>query len=154
MFIGKPEIILDLFKIHSPKIYHPLMQIKKNPHKLNELYEQMENISFDYAISEKAQNVAVIAGDFAWSDIGNWGKLLEMLSEKTSQNIAVGCEHYGLDTQGCLIHGTERLVATIGLKDIIVVDTPDAVLVCHKDRAQDVKKIVETLKTKGKEKYL
>ncbi len=144
MFIAKPSVILDLFKKHAPEIHNGLAKD----------YEKLPNISFDYAIAEKSTNIAVIPGDFAWSDIGNWGKLLEMLSNKNEDNIIVGCEHYGVDTSGCLIHGTERLVATVGLKDIIVVDTPDVVLVCHKDRAQDVKKIVEELKNKGKEKYL
>jgi len=144
MFIAKPEVILDLFKKHAPKI---IKSLAKN-------YKKTPNISFDYAVAEKAKKVAVIPGDFAWSDIGNWGKLLEMLSEKVGDNIVIGSEHFGIDTSGCLIHGTERLVATVGLKDIIVVDTPDVVLVCHKDKAQEVKKIVEGLKDKGKEKYL
>lgn len=154
MFIGKPQMILNLFKIHAPKTYKLLENIKQNPDKLANIYEQIENISFDYAISEKTKKVAVITGDFAWSDIGNWKKLLEMLSSEDKENTIIGCEHYGVDTSGCLIHGTERLVATIGLKDIIVVDTPDAVLVCHKDKAQDVKKIVEELKNKGRESFL
>ena len=144
MFIAKPEIILNLFKKHAPKI---LQRLTKN-------YEKLPNISFDYAIAEKANRVAVVAGDFAWSDIGNWGKLLTMLSKKGTDNIVVGCEHYGVDTDGCLIHGTEKLVATVGLKNIIVVDTPDVVLVCEKSKAQDVRKIVEKLKKEKKNHYL
>lgn len=144
MFIAKPSVMLALFKKHAPAI---LKNIEKD-------YTKVPNISFDYAIAEKAKNVAVVAGDFAWSDIGNWEKLLTMFSKKEGDNIVVGCQHYGVDTKGCLIHGTERLVATIGLKDIIVVDTPDVVLVCHKDKAQEVRKIVEQLKVKKKEHYL
>jgi len=144
MFIVKPAILLDLFKKHAPEI---IKNIDKN-------YEKSPNISFDYAISEKASNVAVLPGDFTWSDVGNWNKILEMLSKKSGENVVVGCEHYGVDTTGSLIHGAERLVATVGLKDIIVVDTPDVVLVCHKDKAQDVKKIVEELKNQGKTSYL
>jgi len=158
MFVARPLVILDLFQDLAPKIYRRLKAIQKQPQTLNQEYEKMENISFDYAIAEKAaaagKKVAVVPGDFAWSDVGNWKKLFEMLSRKEKENIIIGCEHYGVETSGCLIHGTERLVATVGLKDIIVVDTPDVVLVCHKDKAQEVKKIVETLKNKGKEKYL
>lgn len=154
MFIGKPQVILNLFKIHQPKIYQVLEKISANPNNLTQEYDKIENISFDYAIAEKATKVAVIGGDFAWSDVGNWKKLFEMLSKKEGDTVAIGCAHYGVDTNGCLIHGTDRLVATIGLKDIIVVDTPDVVLVCHKDKAQEVKKLVENLKKKGKEKYL
>ena len=144
MFIAKPSVLLDLFEKHAPVI---LKHLKKN-------YDKVTNISFDYAIAEKAENVAVVPGDFGWSDIGNWGKLLKMLSKKDQDNVVVGCQHYGVETTGSLIHGTERLVATVGLKDIIVVDTPDVVLVCHKTRAQEVRSIVEKLKSKGKIKYL
>ena len=154
MFIAKTMVILDLFKKHVPKIYQLLAKIDKNLQNLAKFYEQMENISFDYAIAEKAAKIAVVPGDFAWSDIGNWGKLLEVLAKNKDENVVVGCDHYGVDTSGCLIHGTERLVATIGLKDVIIVDTPDAVLICNKDQAQDVKKIVETLKVKEKNHYL
>jgi len=154
IFIAKPKIILSLFKKHAPTIYKRLKNIAKNPNSLKDEYEKMPNISFDYAIAEKTNNVAVIPSEFGWSDVGNWAKLLEKLSQGPEENVVVGCEHYGVDTKGCLIHGTERLVATIGLKDIIVVDTPDAVLVCHKDRAQEVKKIVEKLQKEKKEHYL
>jgi len=154
IFIAKPKIILSLFKKHAPIIYERLMNIAKNPKSLKREYEKMPNISFDYAIAEKAKKVAVIPSEFGWSDIGNWAKLLEKLSQASEENVVIGCEHYGIDTKGCLIHGTERLVATIGLNDIIVVDTPDAVLVCRKDRAQEVKKIVERLQKDKKEHYL
>lgn len=154
MFIAKPSVLIDLFKKHSSKIYGHLKKIGKNPEILKKEYEKMENISFDYAIAEKAKKIAVIPGDFSWSDIGNWKKLFEMLSKKGNDNVVVGCEHYGVETTGSLIHGTERLVATVGLKDIIVIDTPDVVLVMHKDKAQEVKKIVESLKKNGEESYL
>jgi len=154
MFIAKPKVILELFKKHTPVIYRRLARIAKNPQNLTLEYEKMPNISFDYAIAERAKNVVVVAGDFAWSDIGNWSKLLEMLAKKVGDNVVIGCEHYGVETSGTLIHGTDRLVATVGVKDIIVVDTPDVVLVCNKTHAQDVKKIVEELKLKRKEKYL
>ncbi len=154
MFIAKPSVISDLFKKHAPKIYTQLVKIGNNPKTLKKEYEKIENISFDYCIAEKAKNIAVVAGDFSWSDIGNWKKLLEMLSKKADDNVVVGCEHYGVETTGSLIHGTDRLVATIGLKDIIVVDTPDVVLVCRKDKAQEVKKVVERLKAQGKHNYL
>lgn len=154
IYVAKPAVILKLFKQYAPKIYQHLETIAKNPDSLEEEYAKMENISFDYAIAERAKKIAVIPGNFDWSDIGNWAKLLEKLSQKTGENVVVGCEHYGIGTKGCLIHGTERLVVTIGLKDVIVVDTPDAVLVCHKNKAQDVKKIVEKLKSEKKYHYL
>ena len=154
MFIGRPSVILDLFKKHAPKIYNHLEIIAKNPRKLESEYKKIENISIDYAIAEKAKNLMMVPGEFDWSDIGNWGRLLEKLSRAVGENVVIGCKHYGIDTAGCLIHGTERVVATIGVKDIIVIDTPDAVLVCHKDKAQDVKKIVETIRAEKKHHLL
>ncbi|MCX6806856.1 MAG: mannose-1-phosphate guanylyltransferase [Candidatus Berkelbacteria bacterium] len=154
IYVGKPRIILDLFKKHAPDIYKILQSIDKNPGTLTKEYAKMENISVDYAISEKAEKIAVVPGNLNWSDIGSWSKLLEVLSQNVGENVVVGCNHYGIDTESCLIHGSDRLIATIGLKDVIVVDTPDVVLVCHKDKAQDVKKIVEKLKEEKKDHYL
>jgi len=154
MFVARPSLILQLFQKHAPQIYQRLRKIQKEPNRLKEEYQKMEEISFDYAVVEKTKQLAVVAGDFSWSDIGNWARLLEILSKKVNANVVIGCEHYGVETDGCLIHGTERLVATVGLKDIIVVDTPDVVLVCHKDKAHDVKKIVDQLKKENKEQYL
>lgn len=154
MFVAKPSVILNLFEKHSPEIFSLLEKIKKRPQDLKKEYQKMPNISFDYAVSEKAQDIVVVSGNFTWSDIGNWSKLLEVLSQNVKENVVLGCEHLGVDTEGCLIHGTKRLVATIGLKDVIVVDTPDAVLICHKSQAQNVKKIVEKLKEKNRQRYL
>ncbi len=164
MFIAKPSVILNLFKKHAPEIYKHLKKIADNPKLLDKEYGKMENISFDYAIAEKAllrhgyggqaSKIAVVPGDFSWSDIGNWGKLLEVLAAKKGENVVIGCEHYGVETDGCLVHGTERLVATVGLKDVIVVDTPDVVLICNRDRAGEVRKLVEKLKQDKKLKYL
>ena len=154
IFIAKPKVILNLFKELSPGIYKRLQKIKQNPKNLEKEYQKMENISFDYTVTERAKKIAVVPGDFDWSDIGNWAKLLEILSKEIGENVVIGCEHFGVDTTGCLIHGTERFVATVGLKDVIVVDTPDVVLVCHKDKAQDVRKIVEKLKEMKKDHYL
>lgn len=154
MFIGKADYLLSLFKKHLPKIYQSLMKIEKNPKLLKREYEKMENISMDYGIVEKTKKIAVLPAEIGWSDIGNWRTLLDILSKKLGENVVVGCKHIGVDTKGCLIHGTERLVATIGLKDIIVVDTPDVVFVCHKKDAQRVKEIIEKLKKGGGKEYL
>lgn len=154
MFVARPSFILKLFQKHAPQIYQHLQKIQKEPHRLKKEYQKMEEISFDYAVVEKTKQLAVVAGDFGWSDIGNWARLLEILSKEVNANVVIGCEHYGVETDGCLIHGTERLVATVGVKDIIVVDTPDVVLVCHKDRAHEVKKIVDQLKKEKRDQYL
>ena len=109
----------------------------------------------DYGIAEKADKVAVIPADIGWNDVGSWQRLAEVLETagKERENIVVG-HHLGVDTHGSLIYSPNRLIATIGLDDLIVIDTPDATLICPKSRSEDVKKIVEELKARGRHELL
>jgi len=113
----------------------------------------VENETIDYGIMERAEDVAVIPVDIGWSDVGSWATLLELLPADREGNVVVG-QHVGLDTRGCLIHGSRRLVTTIGLEGMIVVDTEDALLVCPKERAQEVRDLVDMLKELGRDEYL
>jgi mannose-1-phosphate guanylyltransferase len=108
----------------------------------------------DYGVMEKARDVAVIPAEFGWNDVGSWATLLEILESDHAGNVVRHAQHIGLDTQNTLVFGHDRVVATIGLRDMIVIDTGDAVLVCPQDRAQDVKLIVDELKRQGKQQYL
>ena len=94
--------------------------------------------------------MAVIPADIGWNDVGSWQRLAEVLSEAghESENIVIG-HHLGIDTKGALIYSPDRLIATIGLDDIIVIDTPDATLICPRSRSEDVKRVVEELKSRG-----
>lgn len=116
-------------------------------------FKQMEKISFDYAITEKMNptDVFIIRGEFGWADLGDWGMLYDELNHQTDQQgNLVQADWVGIDTSNTLIYGTEgRVITTIGLSDMVIVDTPDALLVAPQGRAQDVKKIVEQLKEKG-----
>jgi mannose-1-phosphate guanylyltransferase len=97
----------------------------------------------------------VIPADFGWSDVGSWSALPEVIVPDQAGNVAIDVrEELLLDSGGCLIHGGGKLVALIGVTDLIVVDTPDSLLVCHRGRAQDVKKIVEELEKRGLGEYL
>lgn len=157
MFIWKADSILKEFKKHLPAIYKKLLVIKKNLNNrriIDREYKKMQNISIDYGIMEKAERVAVIPANLGWSDIGSWKILKEVLSKNDKDNIIKGKQVY-LDTQGSLIYSTsKKLIATIGLKDIIVVETDKAILICPKEKSQDVKKITETLEKKKMNKYL
>jgi len=113
----------------------------------------VENQTIDYGIMEGARNVAVIPVDIGWSDVGSWATLLDILPGDESGNVVTG-QHLGIDTRRTLVYSPHRLVATVGLEDMIVVDTGDALLVCSKERAQDVKKIVDALKAQGSESLL
>ena len=102
---------------------------------------------------EGAKNVAVISANFGWSDVGSWSSLYELLQKDDHQNAVKG-NHLGIETSGSLIYGGERLIATIRLQDIVIVDTSDALLVCAKDQDQKVKEIVSLLKRDSKMQHI
>lgn len=120
---------------------------------LQRVWETVPVETIDVGIMEKSQRVAVLPIDVGWSDVGSWATLLELLPANRDANVVVG-EHVSVDTTSSLVYSPNRLIATVGLKDMIVVDTGDAILVCPKDRAQEVRHIVEALKQNNKHKYL
>jgi len=159
MFIWKISTILREFEKLMPRFYAQLMEIDAALGTAEErvvqerVWPQVENETIDYGIMERTEDVAVIPVDIGWSDVGDWAALSELLPADAEDNVVVG-QHIGLDTTGCLIHGSRRLVTTIGLEDMIVVDTEDALLVCPRERAQEVKKLVDMLKEMGRDEYL
>ena len=150
MFIWKVSVILREFQKLMPQFYAQLMEIDaalgtaEERAVLERIWPQVENETIDYGIMERAEDVAVIPVDIGWSDVGSWATLYELLPADEEGNVVIG-QHIGLDTRDCLIHGSRRLVATIGLENMIVVDTEDALLICPKERAQDVRDLVEKL---------
>lgn len=123
---------------------------------ISNTYEKAENIQIDVAVSEKIKNLVVIPGDFGWNDVGDW-KVIYDTKPKDDQGNVIDNESdllLNINSENCLVEGNQKLIAMIGLKDIIVVDTKDALLICHKDKTQDVKKVIEKLKEEKKEEYL
>ena len=117
---------------------------------LLDLWGTAPKLSIDYAIMEGARQMAVIPVDIGWSDIGSWTALFEALGHDASDNAVQG-EHLAIDTSGSLVRSESgRLIATIGVEGIVIVDTPDALLVCSIDRTQDVKQIVDELKRRSR----
>ena len=116
-------------------------------------YRQLPSVSIDTGVMEKSTKAAVVPVTFRWSDVGSWGSLDEVAAKNKAGNIVVG-RVVDIDSQRSIIYGDRRVVATIGLTDMVVVDTPDATLVCPKSRAQDVKKMVEILKQQGAPEHL
>ena len=162
-YMWTPRKILEAFRQNSPAHYQHLVKIsqayQKNDQQLVEQeFKQMEKISFDYAITEKInpQEVLIIKGDFSWSDVGAFDVLYEAKRvEVDSKDNLVYANWLGEDTNDCLFYGKkDKIIATIGLDDLVVIDTDDALLICPKGRAQEVKKIVEKLKKQGQDKYL
>ncbi|MDI3340986.1 MAG: FAD-dependent tricarballylate dehydrogenase TcuA [Sphaerobacter sp.] len=102
-------------------------------------------------IMEHATNVAVVPASFGWTDLGDWHSLADLLAPQQDANVAIGTEHLAEDTQRTLVFGNGRAVATLGVEDLIIVDTDDVLLVCHRSRAQDVRRIVQRLRDRGQD---
>ncbi|MDP4028803.1 MAG: mannose-1-phosphate guanylyltransferase/mannose-6-phosphate isomerase [Gallionella sp.] len=115
-------------------------------------FAHVPDISIDYAIMEHSKNVVVVPSDFSWSDIGSWGAVSDLTRPDAAGNRVVG-EAILVDTGNTYIQSEDRLVAAVGLENLIIVDTPDALLVANRDRVQDVKKVVEQLKLQSHESY-
>jgi mannose-1-phosphate guanylyltransferase len=98
--------------------------------------------------------VAVVPLDAGWSDIGSWSALLEALSSKTGDSLVASGEHLDRGSKRVLVHGGDRLVVTVGLEDVIIVDTPDALLVCARDRAEEIKPVLDEIARKAGDRYL
>lgn len=159
MFIWKASTILKKFEKLLPDIYECLVKIgdamgtEQEKEVLNEVYPVIPKISVDYGIMERSDDVVVLEGDFGWNDVGSYDALEVLYAPDENGNLQYGdCSL--IDTENCICYAKDKLIATIGLKDVIVVETEDAVLVCPKDRAQDVKKITEKLEKDGKTEYL
>ncbi|MFH2104974.1 MAG: sugar phosphate nucleotidyltransferase [Parcubacteria group bacterium] len=162
-FMWTPRAFLDAYQRYAPHIYQHLEKIitaleRDDDYLVDSEYCKMQKISIDYAILEKMNknDVLIIKGDFGWSDIGTWDVLHDQLTAEADEddNVIRG-EWVGDDTTKCLIYGREdKVIATIGIDDMVVVDTEDALLICPQGRSQDVKKLVEKLKKDKKEKYL
>ncbi|MFQ6038460.1 MAG: mannose-1-phosphate guanylyltransferase [Candidatus Aminicenantales bacterium] len=119
---------------------------------LSALYREIPSLSIDYALMEKAHPVWMSKGDFGWSDVGSWSSLADIWPKDSHGNALRG-ETVILDSENCLVHNPEKLTVLVGVKDLIVVETGDALLLCRKDLDQRVKQVVETLKKTGKKRH-
>lgn len=165
MFIWKAEQALAEFRRQQPMIYKHLAAIHgaygtaDYRQAIEGCWPKMTKISVDYAIMEHAQNVTIIPVDIGWSDIGSWSTLYDLLTGDTQseagQNITRGedCELIAVDTTGTLVV-SERTVVMIGLDDMVVVDTDDVLMICPRDRAQEVRGVVKKLRQMGHEDLL
>jgi mannose-1-phosphate guanylyltransferase len=119
------------------------------------IYPALKGESIDYGVMERAEAVTVIPASFGWSDVGSWSALPEVIAADYDGNVAINTDGLiAIDARDSLVYGGGKLTALIGVENLIVVDTPDALLVCHTDRAQDVKKVVESLQQQGLKGYL
>lgn len=140
MFIWKVETIIESFKLQFNEAYKSLLIPQaKEPTRIS--YAKLESISIDYAIMEKAQNVAVVPARFRWDDVGSWNAVERHLPQGLDKNTSIG-KLIALDSKECIVVAEEGEVALLGVNDLVVVKTKDTVLVCAKDRAAEVKELV------------
>lgn len=156
MFVWKTSVILQDIERFLPRLYDKLMELEpyigteEEQEVLARLYPQMDSISIDYGIMERSNSVLVLPGDFGWNDVGSWDSLETLYDQDPSGNTVIG-DHIQIETSNTLIYGKDHMIAVIGLDNMVVVHTEDATLVCPKERAQDVKHVVEKLKEQRKE---
>lgn len=161
MFVWKASTILGYFERLLPDIYEYLVKIGDamgTPDEANviqELYPQIPKISIDYGIMERAKGILMLEGDFGWNDVGSFDALEEVYGADKDGNVNMANAHV-IDTTDCILYGTDKgkLIAALGVQDLIIAQTDDVVLVCDKDRAQDVKLFVEQMTATDNEKYL
>lgn len=159
IFVWKADVILDQISSFLPHLYQGLMKIKKamgttkEQEVLKEEYSTFIPISIDYGIMEKASEVYAVLASFVWDDVGNWAALERIMKPDKDGNIVMGF-HMGYDTRNCIISNNEKFVTTLGVEDLIIIETEDVILICNKGRAQEVKDLRELLKSKSLDKFL
>jgi mannose-1-phosphate guanylyltransferase len=163
MFVWKTSTILAEIEKQMPELFKVVSAISAawdTPNQdavIQEHWSGLKSQTIDYGIMEHAQKVAVLpAGGLGWSDVGSWDSLFEVLLPDADGNVAVNTEHIEIDSHHTLVYSAngQRLMVTIGLDDVIVVDSGDVLLVCKADQAQRVRDVVEQLKKNKQEKYL
>ena len=154
MFIWEASVFAQKIKNYVPDMFEDWNNIVKalkhqDTDRIASIFSSLPSISIDYALMEKVKGVLMAEGNFGWSDVGAWSSLAEIWPQDERKN-AVRGENILIEAEGCLLYSPHKLTALVGVKDLIVVDTEDALLICHKSQDQKVKEAVERLKKKGK----
>ncbi len=159
MFIWKTEVILNEIKKHMPELHSGLKEIERNLDSpdyekvVTSVYGQLRSISIDYGIMEKSENVYLTKGFFDWSDVGSWEAVYQILEKDETGNAKVG-DVYVHETNNSYIFSPKKFTALIGTDNLVVIDTNEALLICNRNNAQDVKLIVDYLKMNNRSDLL
>jgi len=162
LFVWKAKVFLDLLKLHAPKTYAFIPKIlasigtEEEKSVLQHAYQMAPTVATDYAVAEKLKKFVCVPAKFNWSDVGDWSEMWKQLLKDDSGNAIIGNKnmHINLDSENNMIIVDKKLIATSNIKNMIIIDTPDALLICPKKDSQSVKKIVEALKEKELKEYL
>jgi mannose-1-phosphate guanylyltransferase/mannose-6-phosphate isomerase len=152
IFVWQTGAILDEIRRYFPHLSNGLIEIKKalgtskEQNVIQAVYQKLPSISIDHGVLSHSKRAAAVLTDFGWTDVGSWAALGELKERQDKKGNVLSGNVLDLESRDSVIYADQRLVATVGLEDMVVVDTADATLVCPKDRAQDIKRIVEQLK--------
>ncbi len=159
MFIWKLSSIWKNMEKYMPETYAGLQKIgaaigtPEEEAVLEQEFAALPSVSIDYGIMEKAQHIYTIPGTFGWDDVGSW-LAVERIKKTNEDGNVVNGNVITIDTHNCIVQGTNKLIAAVGLRDLIIVDTEDAILICEKHRAGDIRKVTENLKICNRDEYL
>ena len=164
MFIWRADTILAEMEVLMPSLHAKLKHLLPTSaswehtglkERIASLYEDIESVSIDYAIMEKSTKVQMVPAEMGWSDVGSWSALPEVIEPDSEGTVCVNAAgHIAVDSSDCIIYADGRMVATVGVHNVVIVSTADAILVCDRERCQDVKKVVEQLGVAGLTEYL
>lgn len=164
MFIWRADTILNEIRAFLPDMHEKLSGISCTGDSWNladideqiaSAYQEIESISIDFGVMEKSSKVQVVPAEMGWSDVGSWSSLPDVVEPDNSGTVCINAAgHVAIDSSGCLIYADKRMVATVGVNNLVIVSTPDAILVCDRERCQDVKKVVEQLGATGQTGFL
>ncbi len=159
MFVFKVSTIMEQFKRHLPKLYEGLQHVADAVDTpsfdavLRDEFDKFDSISIDYGIMEHAQNIYTIPGSFGWDDVGSF-TAVGRIHDKDESGNAIQGDVIALESGGCTIYGGKRLIAAMGIEDLVIVDTDDVLMICHKDKAQNIKVFLEALRNRGRHDLL
>lgn len=144
MFVWRTDAVLAALAQHAPEVHRPIADPRRTP---GQVYASLPSVSVDVGLMEKARAVRCLPVDYAWSDVGSWPALADVVpADAQGNHTAGGVELLAVDSEGCIVHGDPgEIVALVGVRDLVVVHSRGATLVCTKERAQDVRRVVERL---------
>jgi mannose-1-phosphate guanylyltransferase len=150
LFLFKNQNLLALFEKHMPDTYEklsrirPLLKESGSGSQIAEIFSSLERISIDFGIMEKTSGLQLVPAAFGWDDIGSWAALERALPSDESGNVAQG-PHIALESNGCIVYAQSETIATFGVSDLVIVQAYGKILICSKDKAADLKRLVKAL---------
>jgi len=158
LFSWPVDVLLRELAAHAPALHAGLERVRAaiaagNQAEADDAYRALPTEAIDTAVLERTKNLLMVRASFEWHDLGSWADLHDILEQDEFGNFVEG-DHVLIDSRNCMIHSPTKLVAAVGLEDMVVIETDDAILICPKARSQDVKLIVDRLRQMGKTDYL